>query len=200
MTMEVYSTSKPVSARRAIILSMLLLLFTTFLAADFSFRHEKEADKNRFQPDQWDISFRLPKAFQKGEMLSTEIGQAVPYQFELQPGIKIELSIWRLRKKAGTNPVEPSQTLMSWLHTQSSWSLIRLLKLGPPPSDSLIAKLGSFDAYEIIDPRISAVVRAGKISNGQSYGVSMIIYGISLGPELYRLFERTCLSIKLETN
>lgn len=200
MTMEVYSTYKPVSAQRAIFLSFLLLLFTTFLAADFSHRREREEDNNRYRPEQWNISFRPPKAFQKGEMLSTEIGQAVPFEFELQPGVKIELSIWKLRMNSGTNPVEPSQSLMSWLHTQSSWSLIRLLKLGPPPTESLVAKLGSFDAYELIDPRISAVVRAGYFSNEQAYGVSMIIYGIPLGPELYRLFERTCLSIKLETN
>ena len=198
MSIEVHTTGKPAVPRRAVILSLLLLVFTSILAMDMSRRRTKQTYVKRVRPEEWDISFRPPRGFVQGEMKSTEIGQAVPFQFELQPDIKIELAVWRLPIQRGTNPIEPGQSLMRWMHAQSSMSLLKLLRLGHPPTEPQESKLGNFDAYEIFDPRISTVVRVGKFSSDQAYGVSMKIQGMPLERALYSLFERTCRTIKLE--
>jgi len=200
MAIEVYSTSKPAVPRRAIILSLLLLIFTSILATDMSCRRAKEVYTKRIRPQQWDISFQPPRGFLQGEMISTEIGQAIPFQFQLQPDVKIELTIWRFSIIPTSNPAELSQSLMRWLHAQSTWSLLRLPKSGETPMKPRKWKLGNFVAYEIIDRRFSTVVRAGMFSNDRAYGVSMTIQGMPLDQVFYGLYEHTCRTIRLESD
>lgn len=200
MQAEVYSTVKPISPARTIVLAFLLLVFTGMLAMNMSQSRTKTANTMRIRPDQWDISFLRPKGFNPGDIEHSEIGQSITSELLFHDGVKIELTVWRLPISTGTNPAQPSESLMRWLQTKSSWSLNRFLQLGQPPIKPVAERLGSLDAYELLDHRISTVVRVGVLSDRLAYGVSMSIHGMELGQSLYSTFDRTCRSITLESN
>lgn len=203
MVAEVYTTVKPVSPYRTMTMTLLLLILTCMLAADMSRSRHDAVFADSIRIPGWDISFHPPKGFLRVENFQGEIGQAVQFRllFE-QRGekVNIELFVWRLPVKTGLHSSEHCKTLMRWLQAQSSWSLTRLLQLGRAPIEPVGERLGNVDAFEIIDHRISTVVRVGSFSDRWAYGVSMSIRGMDLERSLYSIFDRTCHSIKLESN
>jgi len=200
MPPEVYSTVKPVSPVRTIVVAFLLLLFTCILAMKMSNSRAIAADKFRIRPDQWDISLQMPIGFSLNDVEESHIGQFITSELLLHDNVKIDLTIWRLPIEGEINPIQPCESLMRWLQTKSSWSLNRLLQLGQPTMKPITEQLGDISAYESIDHRIATVVRVGVFSDRVAYGVSMRTHGVELEPTLYTIFDRTCQSIKLESN
>lgn len=199
MQVEVHSTMKQISPIRTIVFAFMLLVFTCMLASSMIQNRQKSADILRVHPDHWDISFQRPEGFVQGEIVQSQIGQSMTFVLQFQNGVKIDLAVWQIPLSANTKPEQPSQSLMRWLQTQSSWSLTRLLQLGQGHATQTNDRLGRVDAIELIDHNISTVVRVGKFFNSLAYGVSMTTYGTDLKRSHYTLFDRICRSIKLES-
>ena len=93
MIVELYNATKPASAPRALISSLLLLALACVLAAIMSWTRAGEPLSVRIEPAGWPISFRPPKGFTPGELVRTRLGELIPLRGMTTGGSRARLVI-----------------------------------------------------------------------------------------------------------
>jgi len=202
MPVEVYSTVKPASTRRAWVSSALLLVLAGALAASVT-RHEAGPGifGERIEPKGWEISFRPPSIFNEVDSAPGEFSSTYRYQLVADDGDAVELIFWRLPAENAATPLTICGTV---LNTAESWLtiLIGKARIRAP------AQLADRPGLEVISTSIPMIVRSTVLGNGWAYAVSLRILQrpnadgppARIQEPLYRLFDLTCRAMRFRSD
>jgi hypothetical protein len=190
MIVELYNATKPASAPRALISSLLLLALACVLAAIMSWTRAGEPLSVRIEPTGWPISFRPPKGFTPGDLVGTPLGELIPLRGMTTGGSRARLVILKLDPDMADHPAPLSTELaLGYAFKEPLDDLASL----PAPER---APLGPFDGMETLVEPLSTVARVASPGAGVGYAVALSVNGEPIDEDLLRLFDLTCRSIK----
>ena len=192
VVIQVYTSTKPAVPHRAWLAAALLLLLTGGLAWIMTTQRRAGVPLPRFEPPGWSISFQPPSLFRRGRILLTPIGPAYRFVAYSTTRAPLLLTIMRVGLEPTDDPVVICERVLRTFFTladgwRSASGLIDRTKM-----------LGPLDAVELWDPnlsrRLSVIVRAATLDDGDAYAVSLAVEG-EISADLYELFDETCRSI-----
>ena len=190
MVVELYNATKPGSARRALISSILLLGLAGILAARMSWTRTREPLAVRIEPTGWQISFRPPKRFTPGPLVNTQFGVLIPLHGRTATGADARLAVVRLDLSGADNPSTVSAELAL------GFAFLQPFDVQPSIPQSVRAPLGPFAGMETLVEPLSTVARVAKASDAVGYAVALSVDGEPIDEDLYHLFDLTCRSIR----
>ena len=196
MPIQVFSPSKPAAPGRALMISALLLAGVCALAGTMAWQRAGHPLVPRIRPSGWDISFQQPAGFIPGDLVKKELGAALPFHPIVQSALRMELVVWQIPVTT-TAGADIGHRVM---RRYTGWSLPDLL--GTPPAKTN-ATIGPLDAIELRQPNTKdggIIVRTAVLSHRRlAYSISLAVSGGPIDDRLYRVFDRTCRSVSLET-
>jgi hypothetical protein len=195
METGVYTTVKRGSQGRALACSVGFLLFVLLLAASLSRSRGRERLAPRAQLSGWNLSIRPPKRFLPAEYISRAGGEAVSW-YAILPhnGANAILSVRRFQAPNGADPASLCRDLIQGYRKRPTTSGSGAL---PPPS---IVRLGPYEAVELFAPDRTAIVRLAFADHSIVVAVQLIVEDAHIDDSLYDLFNRSCKSIRTETD
>lgn len=188
MVVQVHTSGKPASPRRALLATMFLLLLASILAAAMAWTRSMVTLGPWIEPEGWSIAFRAPRRF-SGEFGLTSFGQAYQFQGRVTPQAVATLVVYRVEAAGAGDASDVCDRILSAY-------LIDLPPLSMSVQTRSDTKLGAREAVEIWDPVADILVRAVVVRPGEAYAVSLSVRGASINPATYRLFDQTCASVE----
>ena len=193
MVVEVYNASRKAEPRRILIAAMVLLGFSSALAATLTWHRAMHPLAARFQPAGWTISFEPPRGWAPGSLVPSGPVTAMLFHGSTHVGKRANLAVWQLD---GSDDYD-LQTVCTLVLAQHRTPLLPQLRTSAQTGSA--PKLGRFDADERGGKGHPAVVRAARASIGTIYAVSLSVENALIDEQTYRLFDLTCRSIRDET-
>ena len=148
-------------------------------------------------PEAWDVSFRVPRRFQPGPLVSTPLGSACPFFGRTRTGHATTLVVRRMANDASQTPSELCARVLRE-HAPPSRMLLEAIRGGGMEVSAM--NLGRMGGAEIFDPARLTVVRAAVHDGGWGYAVSLGVEAGGIDENLYRLFDSTCASFEDRTH
>jgi len=190
MLIEVYGSQKPAVSYRAWLSSALLLAAACVPAVVMISGEPKDALAAPESPPNWEISFRPPHRFQPGDRVLTRLGEAYPFHGLAQRDAQVTLAVLRVEEVVDEHPRRICAAILQ------EHNAMRPFAASAAVAQSSAEKIGSVEGFQLIGAQGQTVVRAVVLSEGVAYAIFMHVEGGRLDPHLYRLFERTCLSVE----
>ena len=194
MLVEVYTNEKPAVPHRAVVIAVTLLAITLALAGAMTWRRSGDPLGDRISLAEWGISLRLPLNFQAQASIPTPLGPAYPFYGLTDPGVSIVVFPAIPSKEAGTSYDLCVRILSSGGQGAEPTSLHGIISRATTNVDN--KRLGPFLGAEVHDSTGGTVVRAALGRGGEGYAVALHVEPSGMNSRLYRLFDRTCLSIE----
>lgn len=190
MVAELYTTSKPATPRRALFLSILMLLATGGLAAQMSWVRAGDPLGTLVEPPGWTIAFRVPKRFQPTDSILTPRGPAYVWHSRLPRGGMATLMVVRAPSGPSADAGEVCRRFVGDYQTfaDSSVNTVRIPPMSKP--------IGPFPGVEMSLTSPAVVIRAACLNPVDAYVVITHVDNGQVDDALYRLFEATCASIR----
>ena len=190
MAVELYNATKPGTPTRALVYSIILLVFAAALAAVMTWNRTGEPLAPRLKPDGWRLSFRPPKRLLPGDPVTTSVGAVLPYSGRMKSGEQVVLDIHRFFTNSIHDPAAAGALFVR------EYSLGRSRRGTWPALTPTPANLGPIEGIEIHAPQVSTVVRAAVRDGGIGYAVVLAVSSGAINDSTYRLFDLTCQSIE----
>ncbi len=194
--MEVYTSTKPGSPRRAVAASLVLLFGVMALATTMTWSRSAGSLGPAIVPEGWDLSFRVPRRFRPGPLVSTPLGPAYPFFGQARNGPVATLVVRRMANDAAQTPRELCARV---LREHSKHPRTPLEAIRGSGMEVSARNLGRMTGAEIFDPARLTVVRAAVHVSGWGYAVSLGVEGPGIDENMYRLFDSTCASFEDRT-
>jgi len=193
MVIEVHTREKPAIHRRTWASALLLLAVASGLAGVLSWARTGDPLAQRIEQPDWLISFRPPRWPGIAEYGATLFGPAFRFHSPTADGGVATMVVYRVENTGGDATGLCDRVLRADLGLEAA-------PLGWTRFTRLDTQLGPFRAVQMFDPYVGRVVRAAEFGGGRLYAISLKVQGTEIKPELYRLFDQMCSSVRVRPN
>lgn len=191
MDIEVHSFSRDISQRRTLLAAAFLLILSCGLAVGMSWRRAANPLVPVLTPQQWKVLFSVPRRFETGEARVARDASALPFFGESSDGVKVFCILWRGTRESGVDLETTAQDILREFGVGVNWfgeARTRPAKAEP---------MGEQEGLELISVSESAVIRIAAVAD-EVYAVLFATQRAKLDPEMFRLFDLTCRSMKVQ--
>jgi len=184
MVIAVHNVSKPALGRRALWVTLLLLLLAMALAFQMSIT------RSRISPVDWGISFTAPHGFVRS--IASRPSRIIPFVSASTSGPKVTIILWQLGDLGESDPTKIYAMIFKQLESSPQKAVLS------DQRTRLTRKMfGPLEGTEQINPRGTSMVRSAIFNRREIYAISLTVAGgAPINKKLYDIFDNLCLSVE----
>lgn len=189
MSAELYNAVKPSSPGRSLACAIVLFGGALALAASLSRARGREILADRIDVPEWDLSFRPPKRFVRGDVIRISGGAVL--LFHNRSGNGALLGMRRFPRNPGDDPASVCRQLLREQTEQPATAVPTMLFV------PIIAPLGAFQGVEMMTPNQNALVRVAFLDESIGLAMELYVEGSVIDDSLRDAFDQSCRSIEV---